>query len=234
MEPTGASGDGLQWQFSPLSVQSSDAMGNDLFIFWAVNETDATNGCNFTSDWNSVSHTLPFYAKYGLYIEDSGYHKLEMCSDNVVGWAQITDNLVSFMGSPADPVTEFKLPYNDAGGFDYAGGAEISYMAYTTWQNANNVYASWPTQNPANQNQEEVFTHFYKMPIEDNYSPLMAPTCPDECGVDPDPPATPGGSNATEESTLSDTVTEVVPLVITIAVVTLMVRIVMDMVRKLR
>ena len=230
MEPTGHPSEGLQWQFSPLSVASGDAMGNDLFIFWAVNETDETNGCDFTSDWNSVSHTLPFFAQYGLYIEDSGYHKVEACSNNATGWSVVTDNLVAFMGDSGTPVTEFKLPYNDVGTFVYAGGADLSYMAYTTWQNANNVYASWPTQNPANQAGAEEFTHFYKMPIESGYSPLMAPTCPEEC-LDPDPPATPGGGNATVDvSSLTDSIA----VVIQISVVVIMVRVVMDMVRKLR
>ena len=59
----------------------------------------------------------------------------------------------------------------------------------------------------------------------------MAPVCPDEC-LDPDPPAAPGGSgNATEEeSTLAD----MIGVVVQVAVVILMVRVVTDMVRKLR
>lgn len=231
MEPTGNANDGLQFQFHPLSVDQADAGGADLAVYWAINETDETSGCNYTSNWNGVVHQLPFFARWAYSVEDSTYDKLEECVSNAAGWNIRSDSISAHMGYNANPVTEFKIPYNDAGADQYAGGANISYLAYAKHQTVNNVFASWPTQNPANEAGAETFTHFYKMPIENNYSPLMAPTCPDECGVDPDPPAAPGGSNATEEeSTLTDTI----GVVIQIAVVVIMVRVVMDMIRKLR
>ena len=231
MEPTGNANDGIQWQFHPLSLDQTDAGGADLAIYWAINETDETNGCNYTSSWNGVVHQLPFFARWAYSVEDSTYDQLEECVSNAAGWAGRSDTVSAHMGYNANPVTEFKIPYNDIGADQYAGGANISYLAYAKWQTQNNVYASWPTQNPANQSGAETFTHFYKMPIENNYSPLMAPTCPDECGVDPDPPATPGYGNATEEES---TLAETIGVVVQVAVVVIMVRVVMDMVRKLR
>lgn len=233
MEPTGHSTEGLQWQFHPLSLDQADAGGADLAIYFAVNETDETSGCNYTSSWNGVVHQLPFFARWAYSVEDSTYDQLEECVSNAAGWNSRSDSIVAHMGYNANPVTEFKIPYNDIGSFQYAGGANLSYLAYATWQTANNVFASWPTENPANAAGAETFTHYFRMPIEDNFEPTLSPVCPDDCGEDEDPPEAPGGGgedSSEEESTLADTI----GVVVQVAVVVIMVRVVMDMFRKLR
>lgn len=234
-EPDGTYDPGILFSFDGITLTNSDAGGGDLFIYFSSkegNETGPDQGCNYTSTWNGVVHQLPFYARWAFSIEDSGYQQMQQC-DMTAGWSNQPIGVDAYYGNAGNQVTEIRIK-GGSYGLAHTEGANVTYLAYSTWQFQNNVYASWPTNNPANQAGAENFTHYFKVPIEDNYQTLMAPICPDECAIeseDDDPPAAPGGGNATEEeSTLADTI----GVVIQVAVVVIMVRVVMDMVRKLR
>ena len=231
-EPNGTYDPGILFSFDGITLTNSDAGGGDLFIYFSSkegNETGPDQGCNYTSTWSGVSHTLPFYARWSLSIEDGSYSEFKQC-DMVAGWSNQPNTMDSHMGYAGNQVTEIRLKGGQYG-LAHTEGANVTYLAYSTWQFQNNVYASWPTENPANQAGAETFTHYFKVPIEDNYQTLMAPVCPDECGEEEDPPEAPGGGGSgEEESTLADTI----GVVIQVAVVVIMVRVVMDMVRKLR
>lgn len=137
----------------------------NLFVY-----LNTSSGGSYSSiDWDGI-HSLPFDADYALAVDDSVYYDLREFSGG--SWNVIRDN--NNFGSPAphigwsgNPVTEIAINRTVV---DLDSGLDI--MIFAQWEEAVNVWASFPVGNPARGAGSEVFTHYYHIPsITEGISP---------------------------------------------------------------
>ena len=126
--------------------KSSDE-GADLFVY--LNTTEG--GSVLARDWG-FAHTLPFAADHGFVLEDDTYSQ-HIAYDGS-SWADQPTEVELYAGWSGNQVTEFALPWAAMG-----SPTSFDLMVYAQWQEAGNVWASFPVQNPASNNGAETFTH---------------------------------------------------------------------------
>ena len=131
--------DGTDWK--------STTEGADLFVYFNTSE----EGSVLARDWG-FAHTLPFAADHGFVIEDDTYYQ-HIAYDGS-SWTDQTTEVGLYAGWADNQATEIALPWTALG-----SPTSFDIMVYAQWQDAGNVWTSFPTQNPATNNGAETFTH---------------------------------------------------------------------------
>jgi len=150
----------LTWDYENMYIgwDGTDwSTDGNMFVY-----LNTSSGGSYSSiDWDGV-HSLPFDADYALAVGDSTYYDLREFSGG--SWNVIRDN--NNFGSPAPhigwsgtPVTEIAINRTVVG---LDSGLDI--LIFAQWQDAVNVWASFPVDNPARGAGGEVFTHYYHVP----------------------------------------------------------------------
>ena len=121
--------------------------GADLFVYFNT----SSDGSVLSKDWG-FSHTLPFAANYGFVLEDDSYFRL--ISYDGSAWTDSAHMVDLYSGWSGNKVTEFAIPWAENG-----TPTSLDVMVYAQWQDEGNVWASFPSQNPASNNGAETFTH---------------------------------------------------------------------------
>ena len=167
----------LTWDASNLYIGwngtdwKASTEGADLFIYFNT----SSQGSVLSKDWG-FSHTLPFAADYGFVLEDDTYFRLIFFDGSA--WVESTHVVDLYAGWEGNMVTEFSLPWVELG-----SPTSLDVMVYAQWQDAGNVWASFPDQNPASNNGAETFTHAWHIENLDNAtSPNQLPV------IQPAPP----------------------------------------------
>lgn len=125
--------------------------GADLFVYFNTSE----GGSVLSKDWG-FSHTLPFEADHGFVLEDDSYFK--HISHDGSSWVDQPTSVDLFAGWSGNPFTEFSLPWSALG-----SPTQVDVLIYAQWQDEGNVWASFPSQNPASNNGAESFTHAWRI-----------------------------------------------------------------------
>ena len=126
---------------------SSTIEGADLFIYFNT----SLGGSVLSKNWN-YAHTLPFAADYGFVLEDSSYNSI--MSFDGTSWQDQETIVDAYVGWSDNKITELAIPWTALG-----SPTTFQFMAYAQWQDEGNVWTSFPTENPANSNGAETFTH---------------------------------------------------------------------------
>ena len=130
---------------------ASESEGADLFVYLNTSE----GGSPLSRDWN-LAQTLPFSADHAFVLEDSTYSSLQTYDGS--GWVDSASNASSWIGSTGNKNTEIAIPWNGIGSPENVG-----VVAWAQWQDAGNVWTSFPQENPASENGAEAFTHWYQI-----------------------------------------------------------------------
>jgi len=144
--------DGTDWK--------SLTEGADLFIYFNTSET----GSVLSKDWG-FSHTLPFRANHAFVMEDDSY--LRLITYDGTAWVDQTVEPEVYSGWSENKITEIAIPWASL-----ENPTGLDFFAYAQWQDAGNVWTSFPTQNPASSNGAETFTHAWSI---ENLSNATAP-----------------------------------------------------------
>ncbi len=149
--------DGSDW--------ASTTMGADLFIY--LNTTDG--GSSTTTDW-SGKHNLPFLADYAFCLENSNYYVLRKWNQATSTWDDyITKPGLTYIGWSGNMKTEIQLNRSDLG-----NPTSLSMLAFAQWQDAANVWTSFPMTNPADNQFPVSFSSYYQ------YDSLSAGVVPND------------------------------------------------------
>ena len=130
---------------------ASESDGADLFIY--LNTTEG--GTPLSKDWN-LAQTLPFAADHAFVLEDSSYSSLQM--HNGSAWVDNPESAATWVGYSQNQNTEVGIPWSAIGNPEHIG-----VIVWAQWQDAGNVWTSFPLENPANSNGGEAFTHWYQI-----------------------------------------------------------------------
>ena len=130
---------------------ASESDGADLFIY--LNTTEG--GTPLSKDWN-LAQTLPFAADHAFVLEDSSYSSLQM--HNGSAWVDNPESAATWVGYSQNQNTEVGIPWSAIGNPE-----NIGVIVWAQWQDAGNVWTSFPLENPANSNGGEAFTHWYQI-----------------------------------------------------------------------
>lgn len=126
----------------------------DLFVYLDT----GVGGTNTSIDWSGI-HTLPFAADYVFAVDNDGYVNLRTYTVGV--WvADQSWTGSKYIGWDDNPYTEISIPWVDVG----SPVANLKILAFIQAENSNNVWASWPTPNLANNSGSQTFSHFYHFP----------------------------------------------------------------------
>ena len=117
--------DGTDWK--------SSAEGADLFVYLNTSE----GGSVLARDWG-FAHTLPFAADHGFVLEDDTYHQ-HVAFDGSA-WVDQSTLVELYAGWADNKATELALPWSALG-----SPSSFEIMVYAQWQDAGNVWASFPT-----------------------------------------------------------------------------------------
>ncbi len=152
----------LTWNASHLSLGLSDqdwedqdgGEDGDLMIY-----LDTTPGGTRQSvNWDGTN-TLPFEADYLFALEDGFYHNLRLFNQSTGSWeADQHYTGTVYSGNSGNNDTEISIPWSDL-----ADPAYLGIMAFGKWENANNVWGAWPTDNPTGGG-PLTFTKYYFFP----------------------------------------------------------------------
>ena len=130
---------------------ASESEGADFFIYLNTSE----GGTPLSSDWN-LAQTLPFAADHAFVLEDSTYSSLQMYNGN--SWVENSESVASWIGYSENQNTEIGIPWDAIGSPDHVG-----IVVWAQWQDAGNVWTSFPLENPARSNGAETFSHWYQI-----------------------------------------------------------------------
>ncbi len=136
---------------------ASESEGADFFIY--LNSSDG--GTPLSKDWN-LAQTLPFAADHAFVLEDSMYSSLQMYNGS--GWVENPQSAATWIGHSENQNTEVGIPWDAIGNPNHVG-----VVVWAQWQDAGNVWTSFPLENPASSNGAESFTHWYQ--IENRTTP---------------------------------------------------------------
>jgi alpha-amylase/alpha-mannosidase (GH57 family) len=132
--------DGTDW--------ASLTEGADLFVY--LNTSD--DGSPLSKQW-SLSHTLPFAADHAFVLEDSIYSSLQTFNGST--WVDGDQTgIESHTGWSGNKITEVVIPWGNIG-----NPTSLDIIAWAQWQDAGNVWAAFPLDNPATSDGAETFTH---------------------------------------------------------------------------
>ena len=137
----------LDWNSTHLSLAwngtdwQSVSEGADLFVYLNTSE----DGGALSKDWG-FSHTLPFLGDHAFVLEDSSYFRL--LSWNGTSWAEGEQNgIETWIGWDENRTSEISIPLLNIG-----SPTSLGLLAWAQWQDAGNVWTSFPQQNPATAN----------------------------------------------------------------------------------
>ena len=130
---------------------ASESDGADLFIY--LNTTEG--GTPLSKDWN-LAQTLPFAADHAYVLEDSAYSSLQMHDGSA--WVENPESATAWVGYSENQNTEVGIPWGAIGDPEHVG-----VIVWAQWQDAGNVWTSFPLENPATSNGGEAFTHWYQI-----------------------------------------------------------------------
>lgn len=152
--------DGTDW--------SSTTEGADLFVYFNTSE----GGSILSKNWG-FAHTLPFAADHGFVLEDDSYYQHIMYDGST--WTDQNSNIEIYTGWSDNKVTEIAISFADLG-----NPQSFQILAYAQWQDAGNVWTSFPSQNVANSNGAETFSHVWHIDninniTSPNLSPIIQP-----------------------------------------------------------
>ncbi len=136
---------------------ASESEGADFFIYLNSSE----GGTPLSKDWN-LAQTLPFAADHAFVLEDSMYSSLQMYNGS--GWVENPQSAATWIGHSENQNTEVGIPWDAIGNPNHVG-----VVVWAQWQDAGNVWTSFPLENPASSNGAESFTHWYQ--IENRTTP---------------------------------------------------------------
>lgn len=158
------------WDGSDWSVDGT--------LFFYFNTT--TGGSRTSIDWDGT-HTLPFKADYALAVDDGSYTTLRASSD----WTQEVpfDGQV-YAGYSENPVTEVSIPLSEI-----SASKTVGIIVFAQWEINQNVWAAFPTENPASQDGHETFTYYYNANLTSGQSPNETAVVRGKSGVEPRPDA---------------------------------------------
>ena len=166
----------LDWNSTHLSLAwngtdwQSVSEGADLFVYLNTSE----DGGALSKDWG-FSHTLPFLGDHAFVLEDSSYFRL--LSWNGTSWAEGEQNgIETWIGWDENRTSEISIPLLNIG-----SPTSLGLLAWAQWQDAGNVWTSFPQQNPATANGAETFTHFYDLDLNGS-DPSSSPVIEDMRG----------------------------------------------------
>ncbi|MCX8174313.1 MAG: Ig-like domain-containing protein [Thermoplasmata archaeon] len=133
----------------------------DLFIY-----LNTSAGGSFAGkDWYGV-HTLPFEADYLFWVENgaqSTNYGLDRYSND---WSTIGFTGQTYIGWSGNPNTEIKIPLSDIG-----SPSTISILVFAQWEEAQNAWAAFPTNNSLVGTGAETFSYYYEFPMVSSVSP---------------------------------------------------------------
>ena len=132
------------------------ASDGDFFLYIDT----GTGGSSTTKAWDGT-HTLPFAADYGLIAGGGDYHQLIDYNDASSQWDNAGSNPGSsdvYWGWGSDDDTEIRISRSHIG-----SPTSMSMVVYAQWESAQNIWASFPNQNPASGSGSETLTHYFKV-----------------------------------------------------------------------
>ena len=136
---------------------ASESEGADFFIYLNSSE----GGTPLSKDWN-LAQTLPFAADHAFVLEDSTYSSLQMYNGSA--WVENPQSAATWIGHSENQNTEVGIPWDAIGNPNHVG-----VIVWAQWQDAGNVWTSFPLDNPASSNGAESFSHWYQ--IENRTTP---------------------------------------------------------------
>ncbi|MBA3065412.1 S8 family serine peptidase, partial [bacterium] len=144
----------ISWVGCAFSGADDNTGAGDFFI---VIDTDTNSGSATSVDWNGAgTHTLPFKANYSIGIDRSG-NKGYSYWNGAWTWGGWPTGWASYIGNAGNDKTEISIELSDIGNPDV-----IKLVVYAQWESARNVFASFPTENPASAaDVSETFTYYY-------------------------------------------------------------------------
>jgi alpha-amylase/alpha-mannosidase (GH57 family) len=138
----------LAFAWDGTDLAASD--GADLFFYLNTSE----GGSPLSKNWN-LAQTLPFSADYAFVVEDSSYESVIVF--NGTEWTVGDQSDISiYAGHSTNKITEFSIPWSSLG-----DPTSFDIVAWGQWQTEGNVWASFPTDNPASANGAETFTEYW-------------------------------------------------------------------------
>ena len=156
----------LGWEGTDWKATSG---GADLFVY--MNTTEG--GSVLARDWG-FAHALPFAADHAFVLEDDTYH--QHIAHDGSSWQDQGTNVELYAGWADNKVTEIALPWSALG-----SPQSFDIIVYAQWQDAGNVWTSFPSQNPASNNGAETFTHAWHVEnINNATSPQSLPVIENE------------------------------------------------------
>ncbi len=130
----------------------SSIEGADLFIYIDTIE----GGSNRSKNWGG-QHLLPIEADAAFILEDSSYFRLQRWDGTA--WEDGEQSGIStYIGHSGNKNTEIAIPWQDI-----EAGENLTFLVWAQWQDDQNVWASFPTENPASDSGPEIFTHAYQV-----------------------------------------------------------------------
>ncbi len=141
--------------------------GSDFFIYF-----NTTTGGSPVANAFGTSQTLPFDADFCLQVEDSTYHTLQTFDGSQwtdVGTRNGESNTFpgeSYIGwydennGQSNDISEISITWEALN-----EPTSIEIIGWGQYQNEGHVWSSFPSENPAQENGGETFTHFWR--IED-------------------------------------------------------------------
>ncbi|MEW5759444.1 MAG: glucodextranase DOMON-like domain-containing protein [Candidatus Thermoplasmatota archaeon] len=127
------------------------ASEGDLFIY--LNTSSLGN--YESSSWNGF-HSLPFQADYGFCLENSNYWDLRKYDND---WKISKEKPgETYIGWSGNKNTELSLPLSLIGNPN-----KIEFIVFAQWEEALNVFASFPIENNASNNGRECFEYYYQV-----------------------------------------------------------------------
>ena len=130
---------------------ASESEGADFFIYLNSSE----GGTPLSKDWN-LAQTLPFAADHAFVLEDSTYSSLQMYNGSA--WVENPQSAATWIGHSENQNTEVGIPWDAIGNPNHVG-----VIVWAQWQDAGNVWTSFPLDNPASSNGAESFSHWYQI-----------------------------------------------------------------------
>ena len=142
----------------------TDGVGEDgdLMIY-----LDTVNGGSRQSDNWGGFNDLPFGADYFFGMEDDSYYNLRKYDPNHVTWQpnQAYNGQV-YSGWSGNNRTEISIPRGDIN-----NPVHLGILVYALWENANNVWGVWPTDNPTGSGPLTFINYYYFPNLGNGISP---------------------------------------------------------------
>ncbi|MEM4308856.1 MAG: glucodextranase DOMON-like domain-containing protein [Thermoplasmata archaeon] len=154
----------LTWDAQALYIgwNGTDfGVDGDLFIY-----LNTTAGGSFAGkDWYGI-HTLPFEADYLFWVENGAQSTNYGLDKYANGWTTVSFTGQTYIGWSGNPNTEIKIPFSDIG-----IPTTLSLLVFAQWEEAQNVWAAFPTNNTPVGSGPETFTYYYQFPLTTSISP---------------------------------------------------------------